>query len=126
MDRRGVWTRILGIAGLVFMVLGAVDPLEGSVVIVGGSAMAAAGAHLGRSRHRRVLAWGFGLILTGVAIMFGMSAIGGIGGSTGRSMWWALTLLPYPAGWVLGLIGSVRRALEMRTGSAGSGPTASG
>jgi hypothetical protein len=112
--------------GLVLMVLGAVDPLEGSIAIVAGSAMAAAGAYLGRSKYRSMLFRAFGLILTGVAIMFGMSAMGGIGGSTGRSMWWALTLLPYPAGWVLGLIGSARRILEMRAGPSGSGSTASG
>ncbi len=124
MDRRELWTRILGIAGLVLMVLGAIDPLEGSVVIVAGSAMAAAGAYLGRSRHRLMLFRALGLILAGVAVMFGLSAMGGIGGSTGRSMWWALAIVPYPVGWVLGLIGSVRRILEMRTGPAGSGSTA--
>lgn len=117
MERRELWTRILGIAGLAFMVLGAVDPLEGSVVIVAGSAMTAAGAAMGRSRHRLLLWRAFGLILAGVVIMFGMSAMGGLGGDTGRSMWWALTLLPYPAGWVLGVVGSVRRLRELRAGS---------
>jgi hypothetical protein len=48
-------------------------------------------------------AWAFVLVAIGVGLMFGMSAMGGIGGHTGRSMWWALALLPYPIGWVLGL-----------------------
>jgi hypothetical protein len=104
--------RVLLWAGLAAMVIGAIDPLEGSVVIVIGSALALLGAWLGKSRHRKTLAWAFGLIALGVGIMFGMSAIGGLGGSTGRSMWWALTILPYPAGWVLGLVGAVKAIRE--------------
>ncbi len=44
--------------------------------------------------------------------LWGMSAIGGIGGSTGRSMWWALVLLPYPVGWVMGFAGVIRALRE--------------
>jgi hypothetical protein len=37
-----------------------------------------------------------------------MSSFGGLGGRTGHSMWWALLLVPYPVGWLLGLFGGVR------------------
>ena len=100
--------RILIIAGLVTMVIGLIDPLEGSLVILPGTGLAALGARLGRTPHRALLYWGFALVTVGVAAVWGMSAMGGIGGSTGRSMWWALILLPYPVGWVLGLVGAVR------------------
>jgi hypothetical protein len=96
--------RTLLIAGLVLMIVGAIDPLEGSVLIVLGSAAAAAGAFLGHGRRRVMQAWAFLLVAIGVGTMFGMSAMGGLGGNTGRSMWWALVLLPYPVGWVLGLV----------------------
>lgn len=41
-----------------------------------------------------------------------VSAIGGIGGNTGRPVWWALILIPYPAGLLLGLIVRVRKLRE--------------
>ena len=112
MEKRQLWTRVLAIAGLVLMVLGALDPLEGSLVILGGAGMAVVGASIGGSRHRQLLLRAMMLILIGVALMFGLTAMGGIGGNTGRSMWWALVLLPYPAGWVMGIVGSVKRLLE--------------
>lgn len=116
MEKRQLWTRVLAIAGLVLMVLGALDPLEGSLVILGGAGLAAAGASIGRSRHRQILLRALLLIATGVALMFGLSAMGGLGGETGRSMWWALVLLPYPAGWIMGIVGSVKRLVELRPG----------
>jgi hypothetical protein len=104
--------RVLLWAGLAAMVIGAIDPLEGSVVILIGVALALFGAALGKSRHGKILAWAFGLIVCGVGILFGLSAMGGVGGSTGRSMWWALSILPYPAGWILGLVGVVKALRE--------------
>jgi hypothetical protein len=95
--------RTLLIAGLILMVVGAIDPLEGSVLILLGSALAALGAFLGHFHRRRLQAWAFLLIAIGVGLMFAFSAVGGFGGNTGRSMWWMLTLLPYPIGWVMGL-----------------------
>ncbi|HZT33918.1 MAG TPA: hypothetical protein VFA33_28770 [Bryobacteraceae bacterium] len=89
------------------MLIGAIDPLEGSVIILPASAIAAFGAHLGRHRGRRLLFWGFGLIAAGVATLFVLSSLGGTGGRTGRSNWWLLTLLPYPAGWILGVAGVI-------------------
>ena len=96
--------RVLLIVGFVLMVAGAIDPLEGSVVILLGSVLAAIGGFLSHSRRRVMLGWALALIAVGVGLMFGMSAMGGIGGRTGRSLWWALVLLPYPVGWLLGLI----------------------
>jgi len=45
------------------------------------------------------------LIAVGVGALFGLSALGGVGGRSGHSMWWLLTVLPYPVGWVMGLVG---------------------
>ena len=112
MEKRFRWARRLTIAGLALILLGLLDPLEGSVVILIGSGMLAAGAHLVRSRHRRLLASAFVLSAVGVSLLFGVSAIGGLGGDTGRSMWWVLILVPYPAGWAMSLIGGVKRLRE--------------
>jgi hypothetical protein len=116
-------SRILIIAGLVAMVIGALDPLEGSLVILPGTIAAALGARLAGSRDPTFLYWGAVLVTVGVGTMWGMSAIGGLGESTGRSLWWALLLLPYPVGWVLGLIGAAR---ALRQGRGDPAPPAEG
>ena len=120
------WSGVLVVVGLVLMVVGAIDPLEGSLVILPGTGLVALGAHLGRSRHRGLLVWGFALTAFGVAEMWGISAVGGFGGSTGRSMWWALTLLPYPAGWVVSLVGAIRRLRERSRERGGGSPARQG
>ncbi len=117
MEKRQIWMRVLAISGLVLMALGVLDPLEGSIVILGGAGLAFVGAHIGGSRHKPLLLRALVLILVGVAIMFGFTAMGGLGGETGRSMWWALALLPYPAGWIMGIVGSVMRLVEIRNPS---------
>ena len=100
--------RPLVIAGLVGMLAGALDPLEGSVVILAGAVLAWWGARLGRSRQQTRLTWALVLIAVGVAAMFALSAYGGIGGTTGLSNWWGVLLVPYPIGWVMGLVGAFR------------------
>jgi len=112
MIARNKWSRILVIVGLVAMVVGALDPLEGSIVILAALGLVVIGELLMRSRHRIALSWSFLLVLLGVAAMWVMSAMGGIGGDTGRSSWWALVLIPYPVGWLCGLIFTVRRLRE--------------
>ena len=100
--------RPLAIAGLAGLLVGAIDPLEGSVLIVAGALLATCGAWIGGSPHRRQLAWALGLVAVGVAALWGLSAVGGIGGPTGHSNWWGLLLVPYPIGWVMTLVGVFR------------------
>lgn len=88
-------------------------PLEGSLVIVPGTGLAALGASFGRSRRRVFSYWALLLVAIGVAAMVGVSAVSGLGEGTGRSLWWAvLIVVPYAASWLLGLIGAVSAALE--------------
>jgi hypothetical protein len=101
-------SRILVVTGLVAILAGTLDPLEGSVVILAGCAALAAGAWIGHSPHRTLAFVAFALVLIGVAALFGLSAIGGIGGNSGRSLAWGLTLVPYPIGWIVALIGAWR------------------
>jgi len=106
--------RILLGVGVVAMIVGAVDPLEGSVVILTGSGLVVLGTWLGHQQrglcvYRTCL---FGMIAFGVIALFAMSAIGGLGGKTGHSMWWGLLLLPYPIGWILGMANLASRLVE--------------
>ena len=91
------------------MLLGTLDPLEGSPLILLGSGLVALGMYLGGKDRKTLLywAWAFILIAVGVGAMFALSAIGGIGGKSGHSMWWGILILPYPAGWLMALAGGV-------------------
>ena len=109
-SRRPHW---LVVVGLVLMVIGVVDPLEGSVVVLGGSILVAVGASRSQT-HSRLPFTSALLIAFGVSVMLGMSAMGGVGGDTGRSAWWILLCMPYPIGWILGLVGGASELRELR------------
>jgi hypothetical protein len=104
--KRTTWSKVLLVLGLIGMLAGVLDPLEGSVIILGGAGLLALSALVGVSRYRVLLCLAFALVAFGVAAMFVLSNVGGFGGSSGRSNWWWLAILPYPAGWLTGLIGS--------------------
>ena len=110
MKTRLLWSKILVIVGLMAMLIGAIDPLEGSLIILPGSGMVALGALLGKSRYRLLLYSAF--VTIGVGIMFGLSMLGGVGGCTGRSNWWLLVVLPLPLGWIIGLVGTIVKLME--------------
>ena len=113
MSRRTLWSVVVIAIGLVAMLVGAIDPLEGSFVILPGSGVVLLGALLGNSRYRLLLLLAFVLIAFGVAAMVVFTMWGGIGGNSGHSLWWGLFVLPYPAGWILGLIGAVLGLIEL-------------
>jgi hypothetical protein len=101
------WSGLVSLLGGVTLVVGSFDPMEGSVLILPGSALLALGSYLGH-RDRRIVTyrtWSFVLIALGVGSLFLLSAIGGVGGDSGRSAWWALLILPYLAGWSIDLWG---------------------
>lgn len=120
---RRLWSRILVIAGAVAMLAGAPDPLEGSVLILPGAALVTLGTFLRKGNRGPALHWTLvlSLIAVGVGAMFGLSALGGIGGKSGLSMWWGLLILPYPIGWVMGIVNlvfQVVRSLRFRRTAA--------
>ena len=111
---KSLLSRVLFIIGVIAMVVGILDPLEGSVIILAGSGLIVLGTWLGNkgwtlSVYRACL---FGMITFGVIALFWMSAVGGIGGNSGHSLWWGLVLLPYPIGWLLGIANLVRRLID--------------
>ncbi|HEX2474241.1 MAG TPA: hypothetical protein VHK01_05825 [Lacipirellulaceae bacterium] len=112
MNAAAMWSRILIIVGLTGMLIGALDPLEGSFVILPSAFLVAAGGWVNRSRYRTLLSWSFALIAIGVTAMLVLSSWGGIGGNSGHSIWWGLFILPYPIGWILGLVGAALAVIE--------------
>lgn len=110
-------SRIFFIAGLVCMIVGLIDPLEGSVIILLGIALVALGAFLDKNRYRRLLLWSFLLTAVGVGALWIFSALGGVQlpgdpSGIGLPMVWGLLLLPYPIGWVMAIVGVIQRLRE--------------
>ena len=101
MNARSLWSRILIMVGSVAMLVGALDPMEGSLVILPGSGLVALGTFVGQSERRWIAyrMWVFILIAIGVGAMWGLTMVGGFGGNSGRSMWWGVLILPYLIGW---------------------------
>lgn len=112
MDKRTRWARILVIVGLALMAIGLIDPLEGSMIILPGIAVVAVAAFLGKAQRRKLLLGAFGLAAAGIAAMWILSSKGGFGGTTGLSVWWASTMLPYPVGWFIALVAGIRTVGE--------------
>ncbi len=109
MTSKALWSRILISVGGAAMLIGAIDPLEGSLLILPGSGLVALGVFLGTQDRRvvRYALWVFILIFSGVSAMFALSALGGVGGPSGVSIWWSILVLPYPVGWLMALVGVI-------------------
>jgi purine-cytosine permease-like protein len=103
---RNLWSRLLVILGTLAMLAGALDPLEGSLLILPGAGLVTLGTFLGNTNRALRRDWTviFLLIAVGIGAMFVLSAAGGLGGARGHSPWWGLLILPYPLGWVLGIV----------------------
>lgn len=107
---------IMRICGITLLFLGALDPMEGSVLIALGAVFLAWEAiRTNRSGKRWYVYCGLG-IAVGVAYLFWISSLGGFGGNTGRSWWWGLGILPYPIGWMLLMVRLLMSVLRRRKG----------
>jgi len=114
MNPRSLWSRVLVIIGSIAMLVGVLDPLEGSLAILIGSGLVALGTFLGQASRQMLVYWIiiFSLITIGVGAMFALSAAGGIGGTSGHSLWWGVLVLPYPVGWVMGIVSLLVRLVR--------------
>ncbi len=106
------WYRILHILAIVFILVGTIDPLEGSVLIVIGSILLAAVAYLRNDRHRRIFLLSAIFIVVGVVYLFWISSLGGFGGTSELSWWWGAPILPYPIGWLVLIITLISRLIR--------------
>jgi len=112
MKNKAKWTRIIYIVGVIALIIGAIDPLEGSVVIIVGSALLALSAYATSDRHTKIFTASLLMIVIGVAFLFYFSSLGGFGGTSTLSWWWGLLILPFPIGWLIIIIVLIRRAIK--------------
>ncbi|WP_088340061.1 hypothetical protein [Robiginitalea sediminis] len=92
------------IAGVVLVLLGTLDPLEGSILVGLGSVVLAVVTRLFRDPHARYYRMAAILILVGVAALWALSALGGFGGESSLGYGWSLLIAPYPVGWLMLLV----------------------
>ena len=114
MNDKRKWIRIIYILGIISLIAGALDPLEGSVIIAVGSALIALSTRLAHDRNRRIFLTTSIMIITGVCFMFYFSSLGGFGGTSTLSWWWATLIIPYPIGWLINIILLIVRAINRK------------
>ncbi|NVO19504.1 MAG: hypothetical protein HXX13_07375 [Bacteroidetes bacterium] len=114
MKKRLEWKGVVHILGVVLIVIGTVDPLEGSVLIAAGSGLLALTTWLRRDRNWKLFLLAFIMIVEGVSAMFYFSDLGGFGGKSSLSWWWSSLIVPYPIGWILVITLLILRAVRKR------------
>lgn len=98
------WIRIVYIFGVAALIIGVLDPLEGSVVIALGGIALAVATYLKNDPFWKMHLISALLIITGVSFLFWLSSLGGFGGNSSRSWWWGMLILPYPLGWLMSVV----------------------
>ena len=102
------WLRAMFIIGIVLLLAGILDPLEGSVVILAGSILIAASTFIRKDNQWKIFMISALLILFGVTAMFYLSSLGG------RSWWYGILFLPYPLGWLVIVITLIIRSFRKK------------
>jgi len=106
--------KILNIIGIVAIVIGSIDPLEGSILILPGIILLTFSSFLINDTQKKLFLAISIMILFGVFFMFYFSSLGGFGGSSKLSWWWGLLILPYPIGWLTLIVVLISRAVKNR------------
>jgi hypothetical protein len=98
--------KILVIAGIFIMLIGAIDPLEGSILMLCGAVLVYISAFLIKSKQRKITLIALIMEVFGISFLFIFSFLGGIGGKSKYPLWLGVLCLPYIIGWGLSLFGS--------------------
>ncbi len=108
------WISAIGIIGIVALIIGILDFMEGSVVILAGSVLITLSRYLSHDRYRKIFLLSTILIAAGVFLLFYLSSRGGFGGTSGLSWWYGLLVLPYPIGWILAVVLLIKSLVSNR------------
>jgi len=107
------WNAIFFRIGVVLFIIGTLDPMEGSILILIGSIVFAAISISTQKKYWKAFTFAAILITIGVAALFLLSSLGGFGGKSSLSWWWGLTILPYPIGWLMNVIFLIKTRRKM-------------
>jgi drug/metabolite transporter (DMT)-like permease len=111
MKNKTTFTYVLFIIGVVSLCTGALDPMEGSLLIAAGSLLMTVASFLNRDRHRKLFLLFSLLIFFGVFFLFYFSSFGGFGEGA-LSWWWGILVLPYPLAWLASIVLLIVRAFR--------------
>ncbi len=91
MEQKNRGIRGLAVAGGLIFCVGTLDPLEGSILVLLGCVLVTAGTRVRPHGKAAVFCWRWtlGLMAVGVAALWGLSALGGVGGRLFRDPAWA-------------------------------------
>ena len=114
MKEKKQWIRIIYVIGIIALIIGTLDPLEGAIVIVAGSTMITLSSYLEHDSHWKMFLVSLIMMVFGVYFLFYLSALGGFGGKSTLSWWWGILILPYPLGWLSTIILLIIRFIKKR------------
>jgi hypothetical protein len=100
------------ILGIVSLLVGVLDPMEGSVLVIAGSAAITFSAFMNKDTYYKIFLVSFIMIAFGVFFLFYLSSLGGFGGGSSLSWWYGLFILPYPTGWLLTITMIILKTLK--------------
>lgn len=103
---------VMFIFGIIALIVGAIDPLEGAVIITIGIISLAWSSYLNHDRHWRIFMTTCAMIIWGVIFLFYLSSLGGFGDNSSFSWWWGILILPYPIGWITTMTILIIRAIK--------------
>ncbi len=104
---------ILFTVGVIALIGGAIDPLEGSIVIACGSVLISISAYLKKDSFKKLFLISSLMIVFGVCFLFYLSSLGGFGGKSSLSWWWSLLIIPYLLGWLISVIALIVKAFRV-------------
>jgi hypothetical protein len=110
MNEKPKWIRYVFIIGVIATIAGAIDPLEGSIVIAAGSILLAISAYIGNDRYFKIFLIAAIFIIISVSAIWYVSSLGGF--DPKRDWWWTVVILPYPIGWLINIITLIIKAVR--------------
>jgi hypothetical protein len=112
MKRKINWIQIVFVVGIIAIIVGVIDALEGSVIIALGNILIVYSTFKMRDRFRFLFFSSLAMIVFGIFFLFYFSSRGGFGGNSSLSWWWATFVLPYPLGWIFAMVVLLIRSLK--------------
>jgi hypothetical protein len=112
MKEKTQWIRFVFISGIVALIIGAIDPMEGSIVIVVGGICLALSTFLMQDRYKKIFLAAGVMILVGVSSLWFVSSLGGF--DPKKEWWWSLLIMPYPLGWLMNIVTLIIRGINKK------------
>lgn len=109
-NSKSLWNRRFYVTGIILIIIGALDPMEGSILIELGTLLLTITTQLSKDRHKFLFLISTLLISVGFFSLWFVSSLGGFDPKT--EWWWLIFILPYPIGWLALIVLLITRAFN--------------